>query len=122
MTGPGPRVRVELFESETIVGRGRKQVTYLLRVNDAWILASEHPGAVSERLSSGPGTVWERRLELELPVGARLCRVVSSPLSEPSRDALEYLTDARRGPRRTTRRRELVVDRRGALGNAPPSR
>ncbi|MCC6904131.1 MAG: hypothetical protein IT377_34505 [Polyangiaceae bacterium] len=122
MTGDTRRVVVQLFESETIVGRGRRKVTYLVRVNDAWVAASVHPGAVIERLSAAPGTVWEHRLELLLPVGSRLCRVESTPLAEPARDALAYLTDERRSPRRATRRRELVVDRRGDLVDAPARR
>lgn len=113
-----PAVAVELFESETIVARGRRKVTYLVRLNDAWVLASAHPRAVVERLSAGPGTVWEHRIELPLPVGTRLVRVESEPEPELGRDALDYLGDARRGPKRRSRRRELVVSARGELLSA----
>jgi hypothetical protein len=112
------RVRVEVFEGESIVPRGRKKVTYLVHFNDGWVLAGEHPGAAVERLSPGPGTVWEHRIELELPVGTRLCRIESVPHPEPEKDALDYLTDERRGQRRLSRRRELEVNRRGDLVDA----
>lgn len=122
MTEAAPRVKVQLFESESIVGRGRRKVTYLVRVNDAWVPASTHESATVERLNAAPGTVWEHRVDLCLPVGARLCRIESTPLVEPPRDALDYLTDERRSPRRASRRRELVVDRRGDLVDAPARR
>lgn len=108
-------VQVELFESETIVARGRKKTSFLLRFNDTWISAGEHPNAQVERLSAGPGTVWERRITVALPVGAAVCRVVSVPRPEPRRSALEYLTREHTGPRLLTRRTELQVGARGAL-------
>lgn len=116
MTATEPRrVRVELFESERIVPRGRKKVSYVVRFRDAWVSASEHPDAEIENLSPGPGTVWERRIELGLPVGTRVCRIESAPAEDVARDALDYLTEDRRGPRRVGRRRELVVNARGHL-------
>lgn len=115
---PPARVEVELFESESIVERGRKKVTYLIRHDDAWVVAGEHPNAAVERLSAGPGTVWEHRVTLELPVGTRVCRVESVPRPEPARDALDYLGDERRTQPRLTRRRELLVNARGDLVDA----
>ncbi len=115
---PPARVTVELFESETIMERGRKKITYLIRHNDAWVVAGDHPKATVERLSAGPRTVWEHRVAVELAVGTRVCRVESVPRPEPTRDALDYLSDERRGPRRLSRRRELVVGARGDLVDA----
>jgi len=116
---PGARVKVELFESESIVARGRKRVSWVVRYNDAWVSAAEYPGATSESLSPGPGTVWERRVELDLPVGTRVCRIESAPSPEPARDALDYLTREQLRPRRRSRRSELVVGTRGELSAAP---
>ncbi|GMV17906.1 MAG: hypothetical protein HS104_24730 [Polyangiaceae bacterium] len=115
---PPACVKVELFESETIVERGRKKVSYLIRHNDDWVLASAHPNAESERLSAGPGTVWEHRIAVDLPVGTRVCRVESVPRPEPARDALDYLGDQRKSQPRLTRRRELLVNPRGELVDA----
>lgn len=110
-----PLEQVELFESEIVAGRGRQQTHYLVRFNDGWVSAREHPGAKVESLDTAPGTVWERRIELELPRGTRLVRVVSSPLSEPRREPLDYLKGRPEKPRRRVRRTELSVGARGAL-------
>lgn len=115
---PPACVKVELFESETIVERGRKKVSYLIRHNDAWVVAGEHPNATVERLSAGPGTVWEHRVAVDLAVGTRVCRVESVPRPEPARDALHYLGDQRKSQPRLTRRRELLVNARGELVDA----
>lgn len=106
---------VELVESEVVTGRGRRVTTFLVRLNDAWVPAREHPSARVEPIEAGPGTVWERRIELQLARGARLVRVVSEPLPEPRHDPLDYLTGAARKARRRTVRTELSVGARGRL-------
>jgi len=106
---------VEIIDAEVIVARGRRTTTWLVRYNDAWIRAAEHPEAMVESLESGPGTVWHRRIEIVLPEGTRLRRVDSSPTPEARRDALAHLARARRSPARTTRRIELSVGPRGEL-------
>jgi len=111
---------VELFESETIVARGRRRVAYWVRYNDGWTPAREHPAASVEQLSPAPGTVWERRVCLELAVGTRLLYVESAPRPEPARDPLEYLGMQRQGPKRRSTRRELVVGPRGELVRVKP--
>jgi hypothetical protein len=115
----GRRVLVELFESERIASRGRRTVTHRIREHDAWVHAAEYPGARVEQLSPGPGTVWERRIEVELEPGTRVLRQESAPLPEPPRDALDYLVRERGRPRRARRERELVVGRRGELVDPP---
>jgi hypothetical protein len=82
--------------------------------------AAEHPAARVQQLDKAPGTVWQRRIELALPEGARLLRVVSEPLAEPRRNALDHLLSSRKGVRRRVRRIELRVSRRGRLENVEP--
>lgn len=109
-----------MFDSEVIVGRGRRKTHHLVRLEDAWVVVSEHPSARSERIDAGPGTVWESRVELSLPRGTRMVRVVSQPLEEPPRDPLAYLTRPSSTPKRRTIRTELVVGVRGTLEEVPP--
>jgi hypothetical protein len=106
---------VELVDAEVIVPRGRRKTTWFVRHNDGWVRAAEHPKATIESLDAGPGTVFERRIEIALPKGTRVCRVDSAPAGEPRRDPLAHLVRARRSQRRTTRRTELSVGPRGEL-------
>jgi hypothetical protein len=115
-------VQVELVDSEVIAGRGRRRTLHLVRLNDAWVPAAEHPNAKIERLDTGPGTVWQRRIELELRPGTRVRKLVSEPMPEPRRDALAHLVSARKGPRRKKREIELEVGRGGELVRAERSR
>jgi hypothetical protein len=108
-------VRVELFEAEVVAGRGSRKTTWLVAQNDGWIPVDRHPRATIESLTSGPGTVWERRIEVPLAPGTRLVRIESEPLPEPPRDALSHLTRGRRAPSRKSRKTELVVGPRGEL-------
>ena len=109
------KVHVDLFDSEVIAGRGRKKTQHWVRRNDGWVRAAEFPNARVTLLDSGPGTVWERRIELELGPGTRVLRVVSEPGRERRRDALEHLVRAKKSPERRTRRVELEVGSRGNL-------
>jgi hypothetical protein len=106
---------IEVFDAEVIAERGRKTTTWFVRYNDGWVRAAEHPNATVQKLDAGPGTVWERRIEIVLPKGTLVARVDSSPAAEAPRDALAHLTRGRRSQRRTTRRTELSVGPRGEL-------
>jgi len=110
---------IEVVDAEVIVPRGRRMTTWFVRYNDGWLRAVEHPNATVQQLQSGPGTVWERRIEIPLPKGTRVCRVDSSPAGEAPRDALAHLAGGRRSPKRTTRRIELSVGPRGELVRVP---
>ena len=110
---------VELFESETILERGHRTLLWLVRRNDEWTSATEWPGAVVESLAPGPGTVWERRIEIRLPRGTVLQRVESRPAPVRRRDPLDYLArEARRAARRVKRSRFRV----GRDGDLVPER
>jgi|SRR6188768_1312764 len=109
---------VEVIDEERIVPRGTAQVNWFVRQNDAWVHVSAFPGARSERLEAGAGTVWQSRTEIELPRGARLMRVESRPSGYPRESPLEYLT--RGAPKsRKVRRNYYLVGRSGDLIASP---
>lgn len=110
-----PRARVELSSSETVAERGITRVTWRVRHGDGWIGAAEHPGAVLERVDAGPGTVWETRIAIELPVGATVMRVESRPARYPARGVMDYLSRETRLPPRRVKRTLFRVGKRGQL-------
>lgn len=101
---PAPRApgyRVHLTDEATVVARGERVLVWFVRLADGWVRAGEHPFAVKEEISSErgdarcpPGTIWQRRVELELPPGTVLRATVSSPLQEKL-SPVEYLTRGR---------------------------
>ncbi|MEO8901644.1 MAG: hypothetical protein ABI627_08965 [Polyangiaceae bacterium] len=113
MTRP-PEI-VVVIDEERIVERGTGQVNWFVRVNDAWAHVSTWPGARSDRLDAGAGTVWQSRTELDLPLGARLMRVESRPQSYARESPLEYLTRGAPSKSRKVRRTYYAVGRAGAL-------
>jgi len=113
---PSPPVeQVEVIDEERIVERGTGQVNWFVRLNDAWVHVSAWPGARSERLDAGAGTVWQSRTELALPRGTHLMRVESRPNPYAREDPLDYLTRGAPAKSRRTRRTYYVVGRSGAL-------
>jgi hypothetical protein len=106
---------IELVESERIGERGTRRVSWRVARADGWLAAREWPGARQERLDPGPGTVWETRIELELPAGTRLERIESAPSPEPPREPLDYLAAETRRPKRRTRRTAYRVSPKGEL-------
>ncbi len=121
MPGPptAPLSTVEVIDEERIVPRGTAQVNWFVRLNDAWVHVSTFPGARSERLEAGAGTVWQSRTEIELPRGARLMRVESRPNSYASESPLEYLTRGAPAKSRKVRRTYYFVGRTGDLVASP---
>jgi len=110
---------VEVVDEERIVERGTAQVNWFVRLNDAWVHVSTWPGARSERLSAGAGTVWQSRTELDLPRGARLMRVESRPSSYSREEPLAYLTRGAPSKSRKVRRNYFAVGRSGDLLTVP---
>jgi hypothetical protein len=84
--------RVELIDEESVVDHGTRRVTWFVRVGDTWQRCGSVAGAKSEQLSAGPGTVWQTRVELELPRGTAVMRRILSPTAPRPRDAFSYLT------------------------------
>ncbi|HLV67339.1 MAG TPA: hypothetical protein VKY73_16065 [Polyangiaceae bacterium] len=114
-----PLERVELVEGEHIVARGSVEVAWLVAVRDGWLPAARAPGARVQTLPSGPGTVWQRVVELELPRGTRLVRVESRPRSV-QRTPLEHLQRGA-GPARRVLRRSYQVGKGGAVRPQEPT-
>jgi hypothetical protein len=108
-------VGIELFEEEFVVARGTAEVHWFVRQNDAWIHCASYPGARSERLDAGAGTVYRSRVELEVPAKTRLMRVESRPARPARKSALEHLLRPRTNVARDTRRSYYLVGARGAL-------
>ena len=106
-----PQEVVEVIDEERIVERGTAQVNWFVRLNDAWVHVTEWPGARSERLNAGAGTVWQSRTEIDVPRGARLMRVESRPSSYARESPLEYLTRGAPSKSRKLRRNYYLVGR-----------
>ena len=111
---PPREVSIELSEGEYIAPRGKREVTWLIRLNDAWVHISEWPTAEVERCQAKSGTVWENRTRLRVPAGARLTRIESRPAPYAQRDALDYLKRSPQAARRVVRQ-EFSVGKRGDL-------
>ncbi|HEY6079505.1 MAG TPA: hypothetical protein VIW29_11910, partial [Polyangiaceae bacterium] len=88
---PERQVTVELTEGEYVAERGKRELTWLIRLNDDWVHVSKWPGAQVERRDVKSGTVWENRTLLCVSPGARLKRIESRPAPYVARDALDYL-------------------------------
>ena len=116
-----PQETVEIIDEERIVPRGTAQVNWFVRLNDAWVHVATWPGARSERLDAGAGTVWQSRTEIQVPRGARLMRVESRPSDYARESPLDYLTRGAPSKSRRVRRNYYVVGRSGNLvpGAAP---
>lgn len=108
------KVSIELTEGEYVAARGKRELTWLIRINDAWAHISKWPGAEVARRELKSGMVWENRTTLLVLPGTRLIRVESRPAPYAEADALDYL---RRGPKPQRRvvRQEFRVGTRGAL-------
>jgi hypothetical protein len=120
--GRGPRlVTIELTEGEYIAPRGTRELTWLIRLNDAWVHVSQWAGAEVQRCESKSGVVWENLTRLLVAPGTRLTRIESRPAPYAKRDALAYLSRPRQ-PARRVFRQEFRVGGRGDLIRAPEAR
>lgn len=108
-------VTVTVTEQEGIVPRGHQRISWFLRDGERWCPIARAPNASVLSRDAPPGVVWQRQVELRLPVGARLLRVWSEPAAPARRDPFDYLRRETRLVARTVSRREFVVGRRGEL-------
>ena len=108
-----------LIDEEFVAGRGSVAVVWLVERNRGWMRAASAPGARSERLAAGPGTVWRSRIEIELARGTRLVRVETRPGAR-SASTLEHLVGSRARSTRRVTRTPYRVARAGALAPDPP--
>jgi hypothetical protein len=113
--------RIELTAGESVGERGTLRVSWRVQRSDGWVWAADWPGAVEQELAPRPGTVWERRILVELPAGTLVERTVSSPGPERTRDPLEYLRREVRAPARRVQRTLYRVTARGELRKQPPA-
>ena len=111
---PARDVTIELREGEYIAERGKRKLTWLIRLNDAWVHINEWPGVEVTRCQARSGVVWENLTLLVVPVGTKLTRVESRPAPYAQRDALDYLRRSPDAARRTSRQ-EFHVGARGEL-------
>jgi hypothetical protein len=116
---PPRQVTVELTEGEYIAPRGTREVTWLVRLNDAWVHVSQWPEHEVQRIQATSGVVWENRTLLKVPAGTRLTRVESRPAPYAKKDALDYLTRSKSQPARRVSRQEFRVGSRGDLLRVP---
>jgi hypothetical protein len=107
-------VQIELTEGEYVAPRGKSQVTWLIRLNDAWVHVTEWPGAEVERCQTRSGMVWQNLTRLTVPAGAQLTRVESRPAPYAKRDALDYMKRAPSVAKHVSRQ-EFRVGARGDL-------
>lgn len=112
---PATTETVTIIVGEHVAARGRRSISWLLRDRNRWVPVQRCERAGVERLDAGPGTVWEARVTLNLPRGARLMRVESTPRRDARREPLEYLRREVRAAERTVHRTEYEVGPRGKL-------
>lgn len=117
-----PSYHIELEAFESVVPGGVRRVTWLIQQDEEWLLASEFPGASVEQRDARPGTVWVRRMALDLPSGALLVRIESEPNRAPARDPMAYLFGSAGKSARQSRRSYFVVNAGGKLERVPPPR
>jgi hypothetical protein len=113
--------KVTLVEEEHVGARGSTEVSWRVRRNDAWVRPGTLPGARTEKLDRGSGIVWRARIEVELPLGARLVRIETSPDPRPL-STLGHLTRGSSRARKRTVRTEYRVGPGGALERQQASR
>jgi hypothetical protein len=106
---------IELSDGEIVVTRGTRAITWWVKKGEGWVNARGWPGAKVEQLDAGPGTVWQCRLDLELPLGTLLMRVESHPAPAGRKEPLDYLEREIRRARRRVIRTYFKVGRRGKL-------
>ena len=111
---PARDVTIELREGEYVADRGKRKLTWLIRLNDAWVHINEWPGIEVTRCQARSGVVWENLTQLVVPVGTLLTRVESRPAPYERRDALDYLKRSPEAARHVSRQ-EFRVNARGEL-------
>jgi hypothetical protein len=106
---------LELSSFETIARGGVRKVTWLVEQQDDWVAVAHAEGAQVHSEEAGRGTVWQQRVCICLPTGARLMRVESKPAPKQTKDPFDYLYSARSSTQREVRRTFFRVNARGTL-------
>lgn len=116
MSSDVQRYEVRLDSSEAVADGGVRRVTWLIETEEqTWVLAAEYPGARVELGDRRAGVVFQRRVFVQLCLGAQVQKVESEPSRSAPRDLLDYLWISPRGPDRKVRRSFFRVGQKGAL-------
>ena len=110
-------ISLEMFEA--VSKGGTRRVSWHVAQGERWLAAANYPGARVNLEDRRPGVVWQRRVVLSLPVGAKLMRVESEPSSGVQRDPLAYLWKGARSAPQKVQRSYFSVGPRGSLVRAP---
>jgi hypothetical protein len=110
-------IALEMFEA--VARGGTRRVSWHVAQGEHWLAAANYPGARVALEDRSPGVVWQRRVVLSLPTGARLMRVESQPGSEVQRDPLAYLWKGARAAPQKVQRSYFSVGPKGSLVRAP---
>jgi hypothetical protein len=108
-------VVAEVTESESVVSRGTRRITWLVYNGSVWVHLSTLASCVASDLPGEPGVVWARLLRFEAAPGTRLVRVQEDPAHRQRLSPLGYLTREVRSGRRDTHRTHYRVSRNGTL-------
>lgn len=106
---------VRVLCGESVASYGTRETRWWLHHEGRWTRVDQVPGVQQERVSAGPGTIWQSLFELEVPAGVWLMRVDSEPMPERLSDPLSYLQKERRSTRRRLTRRFYRVANNGEL-------
>jgi hypothetical protein len=106
---------VRVLAGEYVVAHGTQTTEWSLRSGSRWVSLGSVEGVVTERVSLGPGTIWQTLFELDVPEGTFLLRTDTAPLPRRHADPMEYLRREVRGARRRVSRRHYRVNARGEL-------
>jgi hypothetical protein len=114
-----PLVRV--LAGEYVVAHGTSTTAWSVHSAGRWVPIGRCDGVTSERVSAGPGTVWQTLFELAVPEGSWLLRIDTAPAPRHHTDPFRYLEREVRGGERRITRRYYRVGRQGGLSLAPRS-
>lgn len=106
---------VRVLSGEYVVAHGTQTTAWSLRAGSRWVSIGSVEGVVAERVSLGPGTIWQTLFELDVPEGSFLLRTDTAPLPRRHADPMEYLTREVRSVRQRVSRRYYRVSARGEL-------
>ncbi len=110
-----PFVAVSFEESECITRVGSTTTTYLVLVDRTWLPVQRVAAAITRSMASCPGVVWRRIVELTLPVGTEVERVIDCPQRGLHVSTSDLLFGRSHGLRRNRQRVRLVVAHNGQL-------
>jgi hypothetical protein len=113
---------ISFEESECITRCGSTRTTFLVLVDRSWQPVQRIITAITRVAAPSPGVVWRRFVEVPLPVGTQVEKLIESPERAPRANTSDVLFGRSAGLRRQCRRVRLVVAGDGRLLEATRSR